>query len=666
MDRITQVTAGEIYAATGSYPTPVILDPYGRPMQSSEWRSPIDAGPADPLPPRIPVAGYAPREHQYPLGFNLIPTPRTEGGKAYSFKQLRAWADMCPYFRLAVEYRKKQLRARRFAVVPVEDPKSPAARRKHQGEIDRVKGFLETPNRVDGLGFSSWIGQATEEALTVDALCFFKQWHFDGGLSYVQIDGETIKPVIDQWGHVVAYQQVIWGMPATQYQAAVLDEYEKGDLAYWVFNPRVTGVYGTSALEEILPIILTAIKRSQTHLAWYTDGNIPDAFLSSPEGWTAEQIIKYQRFLDEELTDTKQRRKARLLPFGSTYTQAKPFAFSKDEEDAIAAIVLAYLGVPKMVLVSQVNRATAEAQQEDAGDVGLAPLIRWIEENLTTVIQSDLGARELKVICTDGLAGQDAAETDNDVKLVNSKVITADEIRAKRGLEPLEREQHRSGIAPEYLTRAIFEAGVVTRNELRSTLGLPPDPVNGELYVTIGAFGATPPEDLGAASAAAAPAPSPFAPAPGGPNADRDAVVAHAVGLLADEGAVAGGSGSEKAAHAAGLRDSGDPEAVKSELAAWRRYALNRLSKGKHADAFECKAVPAPDAGAIRKALVAARTREEVIAAFEKAAAKPKLTEAKKEQAVGAIKSAAMRLFERQYGEVMARAKEVLTGGANA
>lgn len=654
MDRITQVTAGEIYAATGSYPTPAILDPYGRPMQSSEWRSPIDAGPADPLPPRIPVAGYPPREHQYPLGFNLIPTPRTEGGKAYSFKQLRAWADMCPYFRLAVEYRKKQLRARKFEVVPVEDAKSPAARRKHQAEIDRVKGFLETPNRVDGLGFSSWIGQATEEALTVDALCFFKQWHFDGSLSYVQIDGETIKPVIDQWGHVVAYQQVIWGMPTTQYQASILGEYDKGDLAYWVFNPRVTGVYGTSAIEEILPVILTAIKRSQTHLAWYTDGNIPDAFLSSPEGWTAEQIIKYQKFLDEELTDIKQRRKARLLPFGSTYTQAKPFAFSKDEEDAIAAIVLAYLGVPKMVLVSQVNRATAEAQQEDAGDVGLAPLIRWLEENLTRVIQDDLGAPELKVLCTDGLAGQDAADTDNDVKLVNARVMTPDEVRAKRGMEPLAEEKDSTArrIDPQYLQRAIFEAGVIKRNELRATLGLPPDPVNGELYVTIGAFGATPSEELGAASAGAAPAPSPFgAPAaPGGPNADRDAVVAHAVGLLADDGAVA----AEPPA-----------EAIKSELAAWKRYALNRLAKGRHADAFECKHVPAPDAGAIRKALAAARTRDEVVAAFAKAAA-PKLTEAKKEKAVGAIKAAAMRLFEKQYGEVMARAKEVLVGGANA
>lgn len=640
-DRVTQVTAAEVFAATGSYPVPQILGWDGRPLTSRDFRSPIDAGPADPLPPRIPVTGYPPREHQYPLGFNLIPSPRTEGGKTYTFAQLRAWGDMCPYLRLGVEYRKKQLRARKFEVVPCEDSKSPAARRKYQAEIDRVARFLEMPNRVNDITFSEWIGQAVEEAIITDSLTFFKQWHFNGDLSLVQIDGGTIKPVIDEWGHVVAYQQVIWGFPATQYRTAVLDEFERGDLAYWVYNPRVTGVYGTSPIEEILPTILTAVKRSQTHLAWYTDGNIPDAFLNSPETWTSEQIIKYQKFLDEELTDIRQRRKLRVIPGGSSYAAAKPFAFSKDEEDAMAALVLAYLGVPKMVLVSQVNRATAEAQQEDAGDVGLAPLVRWFEEHLSQIVQRDLEAPELKVICTDGLEGQNAADTDRRTKLVAAKIITADEARADMGMEPKADDGTGGNVIPlEGLTRAVFESGAVTRNEVRASLNLPPDPVNGHLYITVGAFSATPAADLGAASAAV-PAPAPFATAPGGPNADRDAVVAHAVGLLDEGGTVA------------------NPESVKSELAAWKRYAVNRLAKGRHADPFECKCIPGPEAGAIRKALAGARTRGEVLAAFEKAKA-PKLTEAKKEEAVTAIKAATMRLFERQYKATMAEAEKVL------
>ena len=647
-DVVTQISAGEIYAATGSYPRPVILDAYGRPVTYSTLHSPIDMGPGDPIPPRIPVPGYAPREYEYPLAWNQIPSPRKESGKLYSFAQLRAWADMCPYFRLAVEYRKKQIRARHFEVVPCEDTKSRAARKKWQPEIDRVMGFLEQPNRVDGTTWSEWIGQAIEEALIVDALVFHKQWHFSGNLSYVQLDGQTIKPVIDQWGHIIGYQQVIYGMPATQYAARVIDEYDKGELAYWIYNPRVNGTYGTSAIEEILPIILTAVKRSQTHLAWYTEGNIPDAFLSSPEGWTSEQIVKYQRFLDADLTDTTTRRKLRVLPHGSSYTQAKPFAFTKDEEDAIAALVLAYLGVPKMVLVSQVNRATAEAQQEDAGDVGLAPLVRWLEEHLSEVITGDFGATGLKVICTDGLAGQDAAETENDVKLIAAKVLTEDEVRAKRGLDPLGKEADttQAGRIPiEGLTRAVFESGAVTRNEIRASLNLPPDPINGHLYVTVGGFSATPAEDLADAPAAAA-APAPFGapPVPTVPvptmqeaaSADRDAVVAHAVGLL--------GGGAE-------------PEQAKSERAEWRRFAVKRLAKGRHADPFRCDHLGADEADGIRKALASARTREEVLAAFEK---KKALTEAKKEKAVDAIKAATMKLFERQYGEVMARAEKVL------
>lgn len=659
-DRVTQVTAAEVFAATGSYPTPQILDQFGRPMVSRDFRTPIDAGPGVPLPPRIPVTGYPPREYEYPLSFNMIPTPRTEGGKVYTFAQLRAWADMCPYLRLAVEYRKKQLRARKFEVVPCEDSKSPSARRKYQVEIDRVAKFLDHPNECDGLTFSEWIGQAVEEALIVDALCFFKHKTFGGWLdSLVQIDGATMKPIIDEWGHVVAYQQIIRGLPSTQYGVYEGDIFDKNDLAYWVYNPRVTGVYGTSPIEEILPTILTAVKRSQTHLAWYTDGNIPDAFLNSPETWTSEQIIKYQKFLDEELTDIRQRRKLRVIPGGSSYAAAKPFAFSKDEEDAMAALVLAYLGVPKMVLVSQVNRATAEAQQEDAGDVGLAPLVRWFEEHLSRIVQRDLEAPMLKVICTDGLEGQNAADTDRRTKLVAAKIITADEARADMGMEPKADDGTGGNVIPlEGLTRAVFESGAVTRNEVRASLNLPPDPVNGHLYITVGAFSATPAADLGAASAAV-PAPAPFAPTPGGPNADRDAVVAHAVGLLDEGGNVAGGSGSGAGTDLAGVGPGGDPASAKSELAAWKRYAVNRLAKGRHADPFECKCIPGPEAGAIRKALGAARTRGEVLAAFEKAKA-PKLTEAKKEEAVSAIKAATMRLFERQYKATMAEAEKVL------
>ena len=631
------VNAGQVYMASGQLPQPLLYDFAGRLITQAALHSPIDYGPGAPLAPRIPVPDHPPREFQYQVGYNLITTPRTEGGKEYSFAQLRAWADLCPYYRLAVEHRKKQVRGRKWEVVPIEDPKSPAAKRKHQAAIDRATEWLRLPNRVDRIRLSTWLGQAIEESLVVDALAFFKQRHFDGGLSLVQIDGSTIKPLIDEWGHVIGYQQILYGYPATQYRVNVAGEYSLGEMAYWVYSPRVTNTYGTSAIEEILPAILTAVKRSQTQLAWYTDGTVPDAFLNAPENWTPEQIKSYQTWMDAEFTGDVTRRKIRILPNGASYTQAKPFAFNKDEEEAIAALILAHMGVPKHVLVSQVNRATAEVQSDDSADVGLVPLLTWFEENLTDIVQDDLGFSDLQVVCTDGLARQAEADAKADAILVGANILTPDEARAKRGLDPMvvENAEKNTRVAPEYLTRAVFEAGVMTRDELRAALGLPPAAEGGTDYVTIGAFGVTAPDKI----ADEAQAPKAAAPGVEGPDrvlsasVTRDAMAELRAGAL-------------------------ESDAAKSERAQWRAFAVKRVAKGRACDPFACHHIPADEAASIRRALAAARTREDVARAFQKKA----LTEEVKERAVASIKAATERLFAVQYKATLKHAREVLGG----
>lgn len=660
-------TPAQIFAASGSLPVPVLYDWAGRAITPTSQTPPGDFGPGLPLRPQIALPDHPPREYQYTPGFNLITTPRAEGGKEYSFAQLEAWADMCPDFRLAVEYRKKQIRGRTWEPVPVEDSKSPAAKRKHAKAIAAVTAWLRRPNRVDRLGLSTWLGQAIESTLITDALVWHKQRHFDGGLSYVQVNGSTIKIVIDPWGHNAGFQQIIYGLPRTQYRDNVAGQYGLGEMTYWIYNPRVNSSYGTSPIEEILPTILTAVKRSQSQLAWYTDGNIPDAFLSAPEGWSREEIQSYQKWIDEEFRDNDnatQRRKLRVLPGGATYTPAKPFAFTKDESDDIATKILAFMGVPKSILISQVNRATAETEQDSSDDVGLVPLIKWLEENMTNIVQEDLGFPELQIICTDGMARQVKADAEADVVLVNAKVITPDEARAKRGLDPLSVEgSDAPKIDPSLVTRAFFEAGVIKRNEARAMLGLPPALEGGDEYITIGAFGITAPEDMAAASGAPKPGALPSGAAPQGGTDVAAAVTRDALAVLhggEPEGAAAGAAHAGASANAGAGAGSGDSPAAKSERATWRRFAAGRWAKGRHADAFEARALPAQEAALIRTKLASARTHADVFAAFEKAA--PKLTEAKKEAAVEGIKAAALKLFKAQYGEIMAEAKEKLKG----
>ena len=589
-------TPAQIFAASGSLPVPVLYDWAGRAITPTSQTPPGDFGPGLPLRPQIPLPDHPPREYQYAPGFNLITTPRAEGGKEYSFAQLTAWADMCPDFRLAVEYRKKQIRGRTWEPVPVEDPKSPAAKRKHAKAITAVQAWLRRPNRVDRLGLSTWLGQAIESTLITDALVWHKQRHFDGGLSYVQVNGATIKIVIDPWGHNAGFQQIIYGLPRTQYRDNVAGEYALGEMSYWIYNPRVDSTYGTSPIEEILPTILTAVKRSQAQLAWYTEGNVPDAFLSAPEGWSREEIKAYQAWIDEEFRDNAngtQRRKLRVLPGGATYQPAKPFAFTKDESDDISTKILAFMGVPKSVLISQVNRATAETEQDASDDVGLVPLIKWLEEHMTDIVQEDLGFPELQIICTDGMARQDNAKIERWVTLVQSGILLADEVRAEMGKEPLPEK----AAQPTFPQGGLDVAAAVTRDALAVLRG-------GE------------PEGAGAVAKSATAA-----------RRDHDDAL-------------------------------GESPAAKAERATWRRFAAGRWAKGRHADAFEARALPAEEAALIRTKLARAKSQADVYAAFEKKA--PALTEAKKEAAVKDVKAAALKLFASQYGEIMTRANEAL------
>jgi hypothetical protein len=315
-----------------------------------------------------------------------------------------------------------------------------------------VTAFFQRPNPVDGLRFGEWIGQAVEEILTVDACPFFKYPAKDGSLhALVQIDGATIKPLIDEYAHVVGYQQILYGYPATQYpsydptlkRAVIRDADElAGRIAYIITNPNVTNVYGTSTLEQLRPTINVAIRRTARQLSWYQDGTVPDSFIEAPEGYTVDQIKQLQSlYTDLYAGNDALRAGMTVLPPGANYLPAKPFAFSKDESEEIISIICANEGIPRSIFVSQTNRATAEEQGNDAQDVGQKPIDGVLKDFLDDVIEHDLGAPDLGFEWVDERSG-------DQLKAAQAKQIacggtwrTVDEIRADDGLDPMPEDE---------------------------------------------------------------------------------------------------------------------------------------------------------------------------------------------------------------------------------
>lgn len=555
---VRTLTPGEVLRAGGTMGQPFLFGPDGRPLTADDFRSPIDYGPGTPLPPRIPTPNYQPREGVYPLGFNLSLTPRQEYGSNLSFDTLRTLADLCPYARVAIEYRKKKIRGRRIEFVAREDAKSKSLRAKLKDQIDKATYFWNTPNRIDGVNFTPWIGQAVEELLVTDALFFFKHRRIDGGLhSLVQVDGSTFKPLIDQWAHIVGYEQIIWGLPATGYD--VVREYDfdlndgpiaydKSELISLIYNPRVDNVYGTSPLEEIKPIIDVAIRRVLSQLAYYTDGNIPQGFIEAPEGWTTTQIGELETYLVENFSgDIPKNAQLRVLPHGANYKPARPFEFTKDEEEAMASQILAMYAVPKTILIAQHNRSEGENQSNEADDAGDAPLMAYLLEFIDGVTQGDLECGDIKAVVANSRAGQSKEVADSFVALVNAGILTKDEARADMlGLEPLP-EEEKPQVPP-------------------ALAGQPPAPVPGQ-----------------------PPAPGQKVPPPAADGEDDAA--------------------------------ASDDEA-KAELAVYRRWALKRVAKKRAGDEFESKVLPRRFVARIRKALAAASSEADVHEVFELVKAK--------------------------------------------
>jgi hypothetical protein len=107
---------------------------------------------------------------------------------------------------------------------------------------------LQYPDKVNT--WEQWQRQLLDDMFVIDAPCLYKCLDRKGRLySLDLIDGATIKILLDDSGRRPfppdpAYQQVIKGLPATNYTS--------DELLYLMHNPRSHKVYGRSHVEQVL------------------------------------------------------------------------------------------------------------------------------------------------------------------------------------------------------------------------------------------------------------------------------------------------------------------------------------------------------------------------------------------------------------------------------
>ena len=399
-------------------------------------------GPMQPLQPVAQEQAEG-RVLDYPNGYNQRTTPRD--GEGIGFLQLRNLADACEMVRLAIETRKDQVAKLNWNVKPRDTEKEPVHDAAEDPRIAPIKAFLRFPDREHD--WPTWLRMVVEDLLVTDAPAIYRRKD-QGGRPYAfnVIDGTLIKRVIDDTGLTPAppdpaYQQILHGLPAVDYTTA--------QLLYLPRNPRSHRLYGFSPVEQIVLTVNIALRRSASQLSWYTEGNIPEALVSCPPDWRPAQIKEMQEIFDDMLSgNVAARSGAKFIPGGLNVQFTKDALLKDDFDEWLARIVCFAFSLPPTAFVKQMNRATAESEKDRAEQEGLAPLQMWVKNLLDRIIAEDFGAPDLEFTWFD-----DASTDPLQLAQVNDIYVTA---------------------------------GIKTRNEVRSELGLNPIPEGDEITVTAG------------------------------------------------------------------------------------------------------------------------------------------------------------------------------------
>ena len=339
-------------------------------------------GPGGPI---SPYDGYSrtPRSQDYIANRNVAARPRSH--ERVSFDTLRGLVEAYDVASMCIWHRIDSIRSLDWSLIPADGATGDVA-----DAIAVGIAALEKPDRDQP--FASWLASWLFDILAYDAGTLFRMRNRAGrcvGLRVV--DGTTFVPLLDEFGNVPqypaeAYVQYAQGLPWNWQTTR--------DIIYTPFRKIPGSPYGRAPLESILLNANTDLRFQAYFLQRFTEGNVPQAFASAPEGWSPDQIEQFQEQWDAVLTgDQAIKQQVKFMPpgFKIAWSNEKDFSdvFSLHLMRKTAA---AYHVVPSdLGFTESVNKSSGESQADVQHRVGDLPLIRHIQDTLSAFLRNDLG-----------------------------------------------------------------------------------------------------------------------------------------------------------------------------------------------------------------------------------------------------------------------------------
>jgi hypothetical protein len=444
-------------ARAGARETPLTSQQIATVTQGAKITSDAPASAEPPSPGPVPIASEpktdggrpavndAPIRYPFPYAVNQTLTPRGESARLMPFEQLRVLADVFDIVRIAIEARKDQITQLAWDFAPRQRSRSKAPTAAEKQKIDTLRAFFAKPDRRHG--WQTWIRMLLEEVLVVDALSIYKRrtkgptGGVNGGSLYALelIDGATIKPLLDGRGFAplppyVAYRQIIQGRPVVGGDCTI------EQLLYRPRTVRTWTPYGLSPVECVMLTVNTALNRQMFNLSYYAEGNIPEGLMSTPDGWSVDQIQQFQKYWDTLLAgNIRTRSRLRFVgpKMAESVYQFKKESFDTKFDEWLLQIVCAAFGVQPQELgfTQQINKSQGDSQENITYRRGVKPIAGYVKDILDEVIATDLGMPDFESIHTGGEAEDRKAQAEIDKIYWSIGKTSTDELRARDGEE---------------------------------------------------------------------------------------------------------------------------------------------------------------------------------------------------------------------------------------
>lgn len=307
-------------------------------------------------------------------------------------------------------------------------------------KIAALRRTLEEPNEVDS--FRTLIEQAIEDALTggFGAIEMEATGDPERPAMLWAVDGASIR-INAKWDGQADSPRYAQAVPGQLESSAV--ELNDNQLMYLRMNPRSFTPFGLGPLEVAFETV------NQFLSAHRFAGKLAANSVAQYAVWlneaTPAQHDRLIRWWQDEVEGTGR------VPLLSTAQKPEVLRFAQGTDadlrlawqEFLIRMVANAFGLPAMMLglEADVNRSTAADLADEAFRGAISPLAMLVAEHITRdLFAKCIGWREFEFVFNELGARDEQTELDMQVKLLQAGVLTVNEVRAMRGLAPLERQ----------------------------------------------------------------------------------------------------------------------------------------------------------------------------------------------------------------------------------